>query len=373
MLYVKPIRVMQITHDLAIGGLQQVVVNICRNINRDRFSVSVLCLRAGGELVSELEEIGIPVLMLPQKRYGTDYFSFLKVASILRREKTEVIHTHNKQPFIDGTLGGIIARSRTIVHTDHGRIFPDKRRYAFAEWVMSHFVYRIASVSNKTREDLIRYEKIRRKKIITVPNGVDERLFETCTDPEAKKRELGISGRYPILGIGARLVKEKGIDYLLGAVSELRKHYPGILLIIAGTGPYEDTLKNGASELEITDHVAFVGARMDMPELLSVFDVYVLPSLSEGMPLALLEAMAAGCPIVATNVGGVPDIITDGYNGTLVEPRDSYALAKAILDIMRDDEQRERFRERSRFLYEQHYSATAMTKIYESLYLRGNP
>lgn len=369
----EPIRVMQITHDLAIGGLQQVVVSICRNIDRDRFSVSVLCLRAKGDLAPELERMGVPVLMLPQKRYGTDYFSFLKVASILRREKTEVIHTHNKQPFIDGTLGGMIARSRTVVHTDHGRTFPDKRRYLFTEWVLSHFVYKIAAVSDKTGEDLIRYEKIRREKIITVPNGIDGRLLETHIDPQVKKKELGISGRYPILGIGARLVRVKGIEYLLGAVSTLRKHYPRILLVIAGTGPWEETLRRTAGELGVEDHVAFVGARMDMPELLNMFDLYVLPSLSEGMPLALLEAMAAGCPIVATNVGGIPDIITDGYNGTLVEPHDRDALAKAILDVVESGEKRSRFRERGRLLYEERYSAAAMTRSYERLYLRENP
>lgn len=366
----KPLRLMQITHDLAIGGLQQVVVSICRNIDRDRFSVSVLCLREKGELAPELEGMGIPVFLLPRKRYGTDYFSFLKVAALLRREKTEVIHTHNKQPFIDGTLGGMIARSKTIIHTDHGRTFPDKRRYLFAEWVMSHFVYRIAAVSDKTGEDLIRYEKIRRNKIITVPNGVDQRLFEGRIESEAKKGEIGISGRYPILGIGARLVEIKGIEYLLGAVSELRERYPGILLVIAGTGPCEERLKNLAGELEISDHVAFLGPRRDMHELLRVFDMYVLPSLSEGMPLALLEAMAAGCPVVATKVGGVPDIIADEYNGVLVAPRDKEALAKAIRDMMDDDEKRNRFRERGLLLYERNYSAAAMTKRYERLYLR---
>jgi len=366
----KPVRVMQITHDLAIGGLQQVVVSICRNIDRDRFSISVLCLREKGELAPELEEMGIPVFLLPRKRYGTDYFSFLKVASLLRRERTEVIHTHNKQPFIDGTLGGMMARSRTIVHTDHGRTFPDKRRYLFAEWVMSHFVYKIAAVSDKTGEDLVRYEKIGRKKIVTVPNGVDQRLFEVPIDPETKKEEIGIRERYPILGIGARLVEVKGIEYLLGAVSELRRRYPRALLVIAGTGPWEKRLKDVARELGIEDHVAFLGARRDMHELLRVFDLYVLPSLSEGMPLALLEAMAAGCPVVATNVGGVPDIIIDGYNGMLVEPRNKDALAKAIRDMMDDDEKRNRFRERGRLLYERNYSAAAMTRRYERLYLR---
>ncbi len=369
----EPIRVMQITHDLAIGGLQRVVVSICRNIDRERFSVSVLCLRAKGELAHELETMGVPVFLLPQKPYGTDYFSFLKVASILRREGTEVIHSHNKQPFLDGTMGSLFAGSRfRIVNTEHGRTYPDKRRYLLAERVASHFVYRIAAVSDKTRQDLMTYQKISSKKIITVTNGIDGELFDKKIDREVKKKDLGISGRYPILGIGARLVREKGIEYLLEAIPELRKQYPRILLLIAGTGPCEDKLKRMTITLGITDQVSLIGARMDMPELLKVFDLYVLPSLSEGMPLSLLEAMAARCPIVATNVGGVPDIITNGYNGMLVDPCDIKALAKAILDIMGDDEKRKHFCERGRLLYEQKYSAAAMTRSYEKLYLCGN-
>ena len=116
---------MIITHDLAIGGLQQVVVNLCRTINRDKFDVSVLCLRTLGEFVPEVEKLGIKVFFLPQKK-GTDYFSFLGVAKILRREKIEVIHTHNTQPFIDGTIGALLSGVKTIVHTDHARSFPIK-------------------------------------------------------------------------------------------------------------------------------------------------------------------------------------------------------------------------------------------------------
>ena len=129
---------MLITHDLAIGGLQQVVVNLCRTIDRDKFDVSVLCLRALGEFALEVEKLGIKVFFLPQKK-GTDYFSFFKVAKILRREKIEVIHTHNTQPFIDGTIGALLSGVKTIVHTDHARSFPDKRRYMFTEWVPISF------------------------------------------------------------------------------------------------------------------------------------------------------------------------------------------------------------------------------------------
>ena len=145
---------MQITHDLGIGGLPQIVVNICKTVDRDRFDLSVLCLRGLGEFVPEIEKLGIQVILLPQN-VGIDYLAFLKVAKILRDRKIDVIHTHNTQPLIDGTLGALLAGVKTIVHTDHSRQFPDKRRYMFAEWLMSHFVYKMVGVSHPTSHDLI--------------------------------------------------------------------------------------------------------------------------------------------------------------------------------------------------------------------------
>ena len=170
----KKIRLMQITHDLAIGGLQQVIVNLCRNIDKNRFHTTVLCLRALGPLAGEIEQLGIKVMLLPQKKTGTDYFSFLKVAAILRKERVEVIHSHNTQPLLDGTMGAILSGGRQrIIHTDHARQFPDKKRYMFAEWCMSHFVYKMVGVSEETTKNLRNYEKIPKKKLMTIKNGID--------------------------------------------------------------------------------------------------------------------------------------------------------------------------------------------------------
>jgi glycosyltransferase involved in cell wall biosynthesis len=155
----KKIKLMQITHDLKIGGLQQVVVNICKSIDRNIFDISVLCLRNLGGFVPEIEKMGIKVHLLPKKRNGVDYLSFLKVAKILRDQRVDIIHTHNTQPLIDGTIGALLSGVKTVVHTDHSREYPDKRRYMFAEWLISHFVYKIVGVSEPTSRDLIKYHE----------------------------------------------------------------------------------------------------------------------------------------------------------------------------------------------------------------------
>ena len=245
---------MQITHDLAIGGLQQVVVNICRTINRDKFDVSVLCLRALGEFVPEIEDMGIKVFFLPQKA-GPDYFSFLKVAKILRHERVNVIHTHNTQPFIDGTIGSLLSGVKTIIHTDHARDFPDKKRYMFAEWFMSHFAHKVVGVSDHTSNNLVKYEHISQKKTATVVNGIDESKYNISVDKDKKRTELMIQKKGPVIGLGVRLSEQKGITYLLQAMLTIIKQFPNISLVIAGQGELENSLKEETRMLGIAKNV----------------------------------------------------------------------------------------------------------------------
>jgi glycosyltransferase involved in cell wall biosynthesis len=363
------IRLMQITHDLAIGGLQRVVANICRTIDRDAFDVQVLCLRELGPFAADIERFGIRVSLIPQTG-RTDYFSFLKVARVLRAERIDVIHTHNTQPFVDGTLGALLSGVRTIVHTDHAREFPDKRRYMVAERIMSLFAYRVVGVSDHTSANLERYEKIATTKIETIPNGIDGSVFDIPVDQLARRRELGIPADAAVLGIGVRLSEQKGITYLLEAMPEIVARVPRAVLVVAGEGPLEQDLKAEAERLALGSHVKFVGPRLDVPELLKVFDLYVLPSLWEGLPMVLLEAMAAGCPIVATSVGGVPSAIEDGVNGLLVPPRNPAMLARAVVLALGDQALCRRLALAGKQAFAARFSADTMTRRYERLYRR---
>ena len=365
------IKLMQITHDLSIGGLQQVVVNICRTIDRDKFDVTVLCLRDAGELVPEIEKLGIKVILVPQKENHTDYFSFLKIAKILREEKVDIIHTHNSQPFIEGTIGAILSGVKAIIHTDHAREFPDKRRLMFAEWLMSHFAYKVVGVSEHTSHNLNKYEKISTKKIMTIPNGIDETVYNININTEKKKHEFGIKGSGPVIGLGIRLSEQKGITYLLHAMQYLIKEFPDITLIIAGDGGLEQKLKTEARDLGVDKNTLFVGSRSDIPELLKLFDLYVLPSLWEGLPMVLLEAMAAGCPIVATDVGGNYMAITHGENGSLVEPCNAEIFAEEVIKVLSDNKLRSKYIENSYSVFRDNFSAALMTERYSKLYLEA--
>jgi len=367
------IRLMQITHDLAIGGLQQVIVNICRNIDREKYDVTVLCLRELGEFVPQVEELGIKVLLLPQKEKGADYFAFLKVAKILKELKIDIIHTHNTQPFFDGTLGAILSCVKVVIHTDHVRSFPDKLRYMFAEWLMSHYAYKVVGVSDDTCNNLIKYEHISRDKIITIVNGIDESIYRIEIDKEKKKQELGIKKQGPIIGLGARLSKQKGITYLLQAMPSILKELPDLTLVIAGQGYCKDELEDEAKKIGVGSSVVFTGPRLDMPELLKLFDLFVLPSLYEGLPMVILEAMAAKCPVVATDVGGNYMAITHGVNGSLVEAANPEALAQEVVKVLSDKVLCDNYIDSSLLRIQTEFNSKIMTKRYEKLYQDAIP
>jgi glycosyltransferase involved in cell wall biosynthesis len=363
----RPLRVMQIVPDLGVGGLPQVVLTLCRAIDRERFSLSALCLHYKGEFGEELERLGIPVFVVEQTE-RTDYLACLKIARILREQQIDVVHTHNTESLIDGGLGVLRAWTPRMVHTEHGRAFPDKRRHMLAEHVLSYATHRFVGVSEATSQDLIHFEKISRRKVVTIPNGIDASAFHADVDIAGKRAELGVPGEGPLIGLTARIVPEKGIEYLVEAMRPLAEEIPTLRLLIAGTGPLEAELKAQAAEAGLEEQIRFLGVRRDIPELLRVLDVFVLCSVREGLPMAILEAMAAECPVVATDVGGIHTVIEHDVNGLLVPPRDPAALASAIARLLRDSALRRRFAERSLEIFRQGYSAERMARRYESLY-----
>jgi glycosyltransferase involved in cell wall biosynthesis len=362
---------MQVTHDLAIGGLQRIVADICLNIDKSKFNISVSCLRNLGEFTKELVKNNIKVYSIssPSRNDRPDYLSFFKLYRLLKGKQIDILHTHNTHPFIDGTTAGRMARIPVIIHTDHAREFPDKRRYMVAERILSHFVDKVVAVSESVKQDLIYYEKMNPKKITILWNGIDPKKFNCKINEKEKKKELNIENRYPILGVGVRLTKQKGIIYLLKAIPRIISEYPKTILIIAGSGDQEKKLKQEAIKLQIDKHVRFLGPRLDIPEVLSILNIYVLPSLWEGMPLAILEAMAAKKPIVATAVDGTEEAIFHEHSGLLVPPQDSDALADAILRIVKNQDLARFVSNNAYRRFQEYFTVQKMTSRYEELYL----
>lgn len=367
---VAKVKLVQISHGMGTGGLERVIVTLCRGIDRDRFEPEVVTLKYLGPLADELADIGIRVRLVNSLEGKADYIAPIRVARALRDLRADVVHTHNTQPFLEGGFGAVLARTPTLVHTDHARLYPDKLRYIAAERVMAHFAYRVVGVSDETTAALARHHRISSEKLCTIPNGIDGTPFEMSIDQRAKRHELGIEGDGPVFGTIGRLVPQKGIDHLLHSMRLVVQRRPDATLVLAGTGNKEDELKALATTLGIADRVKFLGLRRDVAELLKVFDLYVLSSVWEGLPIALLEALAAGCPIVSTSVGGVPTVVTPGVNGELVQPGDAPALANALVDLLGDAERLAAYRRGARSMFLERFTIEHMVRAYEKLYLR---
>ncbi len=365
----KKIKIMQITHDLNYGGLQKLVVDISKNLDKSRYQVSVCALREGGPLEEGLLKEDIRIIKLPPSNNGADYLSFWKLYKIFKEEKPDIVHTHNTQPFVEGGVAAILAKVPVHIHTDHGRQFPDKRRYMFAEWVFSHFANQMVAVSENLKEDISRYEGIRLDKIKVILNGINGSKYNNKIDKNKKRRELGIDNKHNIiLGFVGRLSPEKGLTYLIKAMEALVKEFPNLLLLIAGEGELLKELKREAIALGIEQNIRFLGPRSDINEILGIFDIFVLPSLREGLPLVLLEAAAASLPIVATDVGGNKQVVKHGANGLLIRHGDVDSLYNAVKKLIIDEGMRKEFGSKSHDLFINNFTIEKMIKKYETIY-----
>jgi glycosyltransferase involved in cell wall biosynthesis len=366
------IRVLQLTHDIGVGGLPRVVETLCRTIDPARFEVSALCLNFGGQLADALTADGFSVSVLEKPAPGKpDYLSSFRVGRFLRAGAFDVVHSHNTQPFFDAAIGALLAGGPVLVHTDHARDFPDKFRYMALEHVLSWRAYRVVGVSEHTTENLHRYERIPRRKLVTIPNGIDGRLFERPFDRALVRASLGVPENAVVALFGSRLEAQKDVPTLLEAFALLAERAPDVHLVIAGQGTLRPELEARADALGVGSRVHFAGVRLDMPDILRACDLFVLSSTWEGLPMVILEALAAGCPIVSTAVGGVPTAITDGETGLLVPPRDPQAFASAMERVAGDASLRHRLAEAGKAVFAARFSADAMARRYEELYVAG--
>lgn len=328
----------------------------------------MLCLNTDGELADILRADGIAVHVLRKGGGRADYLSGFRVAKFVREHRIDVLHSHNTQPFLDSGLAAHLVRNVALVHTDHARDFPDKWRYMILEHLMSWAAYRVVGVSEHTTENLRRFEYIPRRKLVTIPNGIDGRAFEVPFDRMAVRSSLGVPPDACVIVFASRLESQKDVPNLLRAFREVAARDPLRWLVVAGQGSLRGELEALAVELGVQQRVRFVGVRLDVADVLRASDVFVLSSRWEGLPMVILEALAAGCPIVSTDVGGVPSAITNGEHGLLVPPEDHRALAAGLERMCSLPGLRTTLATAGRKRFLERYSAAAMTQQYERLY-----
>lgn len=328
----------------AAGGLKNHLINLVRYTDKNKFDVTVAC-PPNSPLFEELASLGIktlPIPLLGELSPTKDYAVVHTLVKYLNQSGTTILHAHSSKGALVGRIAAILARTPVVLFTVHNSIFyeewPQWKKTIFAqvERFLARFTDRIITVSDALKQELIEKESIPATQISTIYNGIEVENFTAKVDMLNIRRDLNIPELGPVIGTIARLAPQKGVSYFLKAASLLKEYQVNFLVV--GDGPLRDALEQEVTELGLQNRVIFTGKRDNIAEILSIMDIYVLPSVTEGLPLTILEAMAAGKPVVATRVGGVPEAIVEGKTGLVVAPRDPEALAVAIAGMLSERE-----------------------------------
>jgi glycosyltransferase involved in cell wall biosynthesis/protein-tyrosine-phosphatase len=315
-----------------------------------------------GRLASELRQLGVEVAVFDETRLGSLRI-VRSLTALLRERQIDLVHTHRYKDTVLGTIAATLAGVPHVIRTMHGLREPMTgwdhlkfRGYEVMEKVMVRcFADRVVAVSKRMAATLTD-EGYPSALVTAIPNGIDLRKVVPTRTPADVRRELAIDDRDIVIGTAGRLSPVKGHDSFLRAAALILREEPRARFLLAGGGPLEHQLKALASELGIAAACRFVGARSDVYDLVAAMDMFVLPSLNEGLPMAILEAMALGTPVVATDVGGLPEVIRHCATGLLVPPGDERALADACVSLARDPERARELANQGRRVVEDRFS-----------------
>lgn len=358
------LHICHIVLSLEPGGLENGVVNVIRGLDPREFSSSVCCLQRVGAFADRLGP-GVAVTSMDLQP-GNHPWMAVRLARLLRAWKVDIVHTRNAESFFYGVVAARLAGVRAVVHSEHGRQFPERPLRAWLQRLLLRSVNVAFTVSQQLKSDLQRELHVPADRFEVVYNGVDVERF-LCQ----RTRALTQSAAHGLLiGSVGRLVPVKNYALLLEAVARLA-NFRSCRLLLIGDGPERAGLERLAARLGLGSRVAFCGHRDDVPQLLEQVDVFVLPSLSEGMSNTLLEAMAAGLPVVASDVGGNRELIEPDRTGMLFRSGDVAALTGRLEQLLGSSELRARLGEAAALRVRAEFSMQAMLARYAQLYRRA--
>jgi L-malate glycosyltransferase len=380
----EPLEILEFANALAIGGTERQFVNLVRGVDPTKFRVHVGALARGGQLTEEIDETRVPISEYPIRRlYGPGALvQQYRLARYILRERVQLIHTHGFYANVFALPPAFLARTPVRIAS----IRDDGSVWTAAQRSVERIVCRLADCTVVNAEMIGRRlvaEGWPTERVAVIPNGVDLARFHKRDGRSALHGELGLPATAPIIGVLARLAPCKGLEVFLDAARIVANSFPDARFLVVGdqgsvpdgdgaVRPYRQILEERVVRLGLTDRIVFTGFRLDVPELLAEFTVSVLPSITgEGLPNSVLESMAAGLPVVATNSGGTGEAVENKQTGLLVPPGDAAALAQAIMALLAEPLLGLRMGEAGRRRVAERFSlnrmATAMQTLYERL------
>ncbi len=362
------LKVLHLLVSLPVGGAEDLVAAIVRGLDPERFSAEVACIGFPGPVGAELYEAGYPVSYLGLDVKRTSSWRLVAdLRRLLQELRPDILHTHLYHPNLYGRLAalglglpGVVA----AVHNSYTRVKSHRRLW---NYLLARTADRILVGSAQVWRDVRRYDGVPASRLLLLPYGIRLAESEAKLSREEARQALQVAGF--VLGTVGRLEEQKGHTYLLTALAQVQRRIPDATLVLVGDGRRREALERQARELGLADRVRFLGTRRDLALIYRALDLFVQPSLWEGLPLAVLKAMGAGLPVLATRVSGVQEVINDGSNGRLVAPGDPEGLAQAIMELYERPEIRSGLGAAAHLTIRDHYSLEAMLAQLEGLYV----
>ena len=365
----KNLKVLHIISKLPIGGVENQLLLVLKNYDREKFQPFVCSLSEKGEIGQEIEKIGIKVFALNKLKHTFDYSIIKDICDIIKRERIQIVRTHQYHANFYGRIAAKKSKVPCIVASVHNVYTRDKKLHRrIINRFLARFTDKIIAVSEEVKMDILKYDRISEDKVQVIYNGVDLNAFNESFDKEQIKSKLGINPNVPVIGTVGRLTEQKGHIYLLQAILKLKHKFPDIKVLIVGDGPLMDELKSYTSSSGLSNNVIFTGFRRDIPALLSIMDIFVFPSLWEGLPNALIEAMASGKAIIASNLPQIKEVLVSDGLGILVPPKDSDSISQSINFLLKNEKIVKKMGNLAKNMACTRFNIENTVKIYEKMF-----
>ena len=341
-------------------------LNLASNLDHNRYRVILCALDQGGALEPEIRHSGISYLVM-NRRPGIQLGLMWRLFRLFRATGVDVVHTHHFNQLFYAAIGAKLAGAR-LIHTEHSVEFCSRWDLRLALRLLAAFCNQVVAVGSHGEHILRQRVGIPSRKLQVIPGGV--KLSNSSELKDEARRSLGLTQDARVATIVARLYPEKNHQMLLAAFDTVRRQVPGAQLLIVGEGVEAIAIAEKISRLGLTDQVHMLGVRRDINRILAASDVFLLSSHREALPIAILEAMAAALPIIATAVGDLPSVLKDGITGRLTAPGDAQAFASATIEVLNDPARAHRMGQQARRAVAR-FGLPTMVEKYEALYVES--
>jgi glycosyltransferase involved in cell wall biosynthesis len=364
----RKLKVLHLTFDMRIGGTEQVIKNLIEATDTQKFEVSIFCIEKPiGPFGKLLIAKGINIYSFNRKN-GLDFSLIKQLRSYIKEHKIDILHCHQYTPWFYGVLSKIFLKTK-VVFTEHGRFYPDQRKPK--RRLINHFLSlltsQIISISKATKVALVDYEYLKSKNIDVIYNGIAIPK-PNHQEVERLREEYGLSDENIVFGTVARLEPIKNQVLLINAFHQVLLQNPNVRLVIVGDGAERGNLERLVIKLDMTQEIVFTGYITEPINYMSMMDVFLLTSLSEGTSMTLLEAMSLSKPCIVTDAGGNPEVIQHQFNGMVTENKKQEPIVIAMLELLKNKELRLKYGANGLSRFNEQFLDTAMARKYQEAY-----